>query len=53
MKREHSIRPPALTRRKGPDYGLYEALKAAARHQATDSADYARRIREAARLAGV
>lgn len=52
MKRDQFIRPP-LTRRKGPDFELYEALKAAARHQATDSADYERRIREAARLARV
>lgn len=52
MKREPFIRPP-LTRRRGPDYELYEALKAAARRQATDSADYERRVREAARIARV
>lgn len=52
MKRYPFIRPP-LTRRRGPDFEFYEALKAAARRQATDAADYERRIREAIRIARV
>ena len=37
----------------GPDFALYEALKAAARHEAKDPADYDRRVQEAARIAKV